>query len=67
MSAVLFNVGRIAIGLYLGNSAIASTYAAAGSFVVLLLYCSAQIFLFGAEFTWAYAKRRKNRAAASVC
>jgi membrane protein len=62
VTAVLFNVGRIAIGLYLGNSAIASTYAAAGSFVVLLLwlYYSAQIFLFGAEFTWAYAKRRKS-------
>ena len=62
VTAVLFNVGRLAIGFYLGHSAISSTYAAAGSFVVLLLwlYYSAQIFLFGAEFTWAYAKRRKN-------
>jgi membrane protein len=66
VTAVLFNVGRIAIGFYLGHSAIASTYAAAGSFVMLLLwlYYSAQIFLFGAEFTWAYAKHRKSRAAA---
>jgi membrane protein len=66
VTAVLFNVGRLAIGFYLGHTAIASTYAAAGSFVVLLLwlYYSAQIFLFGAEFTWAYAKRRKSRAAA---
>ena len=62
VTAVLFNVGRLAIGFYLGNSAIASTYAAAGSFVVMLLwlYYSAQIFLFGAEFTWAYAKRRSR-------
>jgi membrane protein len=65
VTAVLFNIGRLAIGFYLGNSAIASTYAAAGSFVVLLLwlYYSAQIFLFGAEFTWAYAKRRRTGAA----
>jgi len=59
MTAILFNMGRLAIGFYLGNSAIASTYAAAGSFVVLLLwlYYSAQIFLFGAELTWVHAKR----------
>jgi membrane protein len=59
MTAVLFNVGRLAIGFYLGNSAIASTYAAAGSFVVLLLwlYYSAQVFLYGAELTWAHARR----------
>jgi membrane protein len=62
VTAVLFNLGRLAIGFYLGHSAIASTYAAAGSFVVLLLwlYYSAQIFLYGAEFTWAYAKRRRS-------
>jgi membrane protein len=60
-TAVLFNVGRLAIGFYLGNSAMASTYAAAGSFVVLLLwlYYSAQIFLFGAEFTWVHSKRHR--------
>ncbi|HET9763147.1 MAG TPA: YhjD/YihY/BrkB family envelope integrity protein, partial [Casimicrobiaceae bacterium] len=58
-TAILFNLGRLAIGFYLGNSAIASTYAAAGSFVVLLLwlYYSAQIFLFGAELTWVHARR----------
>lgn len=62
ITAVLFNVGRFAIGLYLGNGAIKSTYAAAGSFVVLLLwlYYSAQIFLFGAEFTWVHAEHRKH-------
>jgi len=65
VTAVLFNLGRLAIGYYLGHSAISSTYAAAGSFVVLLLwlYYSAQIFLFGAEFTWAYAKRRRSASA----
>jgi membrane protein len=62
ITAVLFNIGRLAIGFYLGNGAIASTYAAAGSFVVLLLwlYYSAQIFLFGAEFTWVHAEHRKR-------
>ncbi len=60
-TAVLFNVGRLAIGAYLGRSATASAYAAAGSVLVLLLwvYYSAQIFLFGAEFTWAWAKHRR--------
>ena len=56
-TAVLFNLGRLAIGFYLGQSTTASAYAAAGSILVLLLwlYYSAQIFLFGAELTWAYA------------
>jgi membrane protein len=60
-TAVLFNLGRIAIGAYLGRSATASAYAAAGSVLVLLLwlYYSAQIFLFGAEFTWVRAKHRR--------
>jgi membrane protein len=52
-TAVLFNIGKLLIGLYLGRSAVASTYGAAGSLVVMLLwiYFSAQIILFGAEFT----------------
>jgi membrane protein len=60
-TAVLFNLGRLAIGAYLGRSAIGSAYAAAGSVLVLLLwlYYSAQIFLFGAEFTWVRAKHRR--------
>jgi membrane protein len=68
LTAILFNVGRLAIGFYLGNGAVASTYAAAGSFVVLLLwlYYSAQIFLFGAEYTWAYAQHRAGKLAASI-
>jgi membrane protein len=61
-TAVLFNLGRLAIGAYLGRSATASAYAAAGSVLVLLLwlYYSAQIFLFGAEFTWVRAKHRRS-------
>jgi membrane protein len=60
-TSVLFNLGRLAIGAYLGRSATASAYAAAGSVLVLLLwlYYSAQIFLFGAEFTWVHAKHRR--------
>jgi membrane protein len=58
-TAVLFQIGQIGIGLYLTHSAIASAYGAAGAMVVLLLwlYYSAQIFLFGAEFTHAFAAR----------
>ncbi len=59
MTAFLFTIGKALIGLYLGNSSVASAYGAAGSFVVLLLwiYYSAQILLFGAEFTQVYANR----------
>jgi membrane protein len=56
-TAALFILGKYAIGLYLGNSSIASGYGAAGSLVALLLwvYYSAQIFFLGAEFTRQYA------------
>lgn len=59
LTAVLFTIGKALIGFYLGNSSVASAYGAAGSFVVLLLwiYYSAQILLFGAEFTQVYANR----------
>ncbi|MFK8186440.1 MAG: YihY/virulence factor BrkB family protein [Phormidesmis sp.] len=59
MTSLLFTLGKYLIGLYLGNSSVASAYGAAGSFVVLLLwiYYSAQILLFGAEFTQVYARR----------
>jgi membrane protein len=59
VTAMLFNVGKYMIGLYLGNSAIASTYGAAGSVILVLIwvYYSAQIFLLGAEFTKVYAHR----------
>ena len=54
--------GRVVIGLYIGKAGVGSAYGAAGSLVILLVwvYYSAQIFLFGAEFTHAYAQRRKS-------
>lgn len=60
ITAILFSAGRFAIGLYLGRSAIASAYGAAGTLAVLLLwlYYSAQVFLLGAEFTCLYATHR---------
>jgi membrane protein len=56
VTATLFSIGKFAIGYYLGKSAFSSVYGIAGSFLVLLLwtYYSAQIFLFGAEFTRFY-------------
>jgi membrane protein len=56
-TAVLFSLGKYAIGLYLGNSDVASSFGAAGSLIALLLwvYYSAQIFFLGAEFTRLYA------------
>ncbi len=56
VTAGLFSIGRLVIGLYLGTASIASTYGAAGSVVVILVwvYYSAQIVLLGAEFTRAY-------------
>ncbi len=58
VTALLFTIGKFLIGLYIGKSGIASGYGAAGSFIVVFVwvYYSAQIFLLGAEFTWAYAQ-----------
>jgi len=63
ITALLFTIGKSLIGLYLGNSSVGSTYGAAGSFVVVLLWVnySAQILLFGAEFTQVYANRYGSR------
>lgn len=57
VTALLFSLGKFLIGLYLGNSAVASSFGAAGSLVLLLvwIYYSAQILFFGAEFTQVYA------------
>jgi len=57
MTSLLFNLGKTLISWYIGSSAVASSYGAAGGLIVLLLWVfySAQIFLFGAEFTKAYA------------
>lgn len=56
VTAILFNLGKYVIGLYLGNQTLGSVYGAAGSLVVVLIwvYYSAQIVLLGAEFTWQY-------------
>jgi membrane protein len=56
-TALLFTIGKTLIGLYIGKSGIASGFGAAGSLAVVFVwvYYSAQIFLLGAEFTWAYA------------
>ena len=57
ITAALFTLGKFLIGLYMTKSAVASGFGAAGSVVALLVwvYYSAQIFLLGAEFTWAYS------------
>ena len=63
VTALLFTVGKSLIGWYIGTSAIASSYGAAGALMVVLIwvYYSAQIFLFGAEITRAYSVRRGSR------
>lgn len=62
VTAALFEIGKTLIGLYLGRSAVASSYGAAGTLLVMLLwiYYSAQIFLLGAEFTKVYAGMRST-------
>ena len=62
MTALLFVVGKWAIGIYLGRSAVASAYGAAGSFAALLVwvYYSAQILYFGAELTQVWATSRSK-------
>jgi membrane protein len=59
ITAALFTVGKSLIGWYIGSSAVASSYGAAGALIILLLwiYYSAQIFLLGAEFTKVFADR----------
>jgi membrane protein len=59
ITALLFNIGKFLIGIYIGRSSIASVYGAMGSLVVVLLwvYYSAQILFFGAQFTRIYANR----------
>jgi len=60
VTSLFFTVGKFLIGLYLGKSAVASAYGAAGSLVIIVVwvYYSAQILLFGAEFTKVWTKRR---------
>jgi membrane protein len=63
VTGALFTLGKFLIGLYIGKSGVASSFGAAGSLVVVVVwvYWSAQIFLLGAEFTWAYAHRYGSR------
>jgi membrane protein len=71
VTSVLFVAGKWLIGLYIGRSGITSAFGAAASLIVVLLwvYYSAQIFLFGAEFTWVWSHRfgsRKERPLATA-
>ncbi|HSC23330.1 MAG TPA: YihY/virulence factor BrkB family protein [Casimicrobiaceae bacterium] len=64
VTSLLFSIGKLLIGLYLGRSSVASSFGAAGSLVIVLLwvYYSAQIFLLGAEFTRTYSYRHGSRS-----
>jgi membrane protein len=63
VTALLFTIGKVLIGFYLGQSNIASSYGAAASLMTIMLwvYYSSLILLFGAEFTKAYAESRGSR------
>jgi membrane protein len=62
LTAMFFTIGKTLIGLYLGKSSVGTTYGAAGSVIVVIVwvYYSAQIFFFGAEFTHAYAEHQMS-------
>src|SRR5215203_5054858 len=64
ITGVLFTVGKFLIGLYLGMSTIASSFGAAASIITILLwvYYSSLILLYGAEFTKVYAESHGSRA-----
>jgi membrane protein len=63
ITALLFEMGKFLIGVYIGKQGLESTYGAAASLVVVLIwvYYSAQLVLFGAEITRAYTERRSRR------
>jgi len=65
VTALMFEIGKFLIGLYLGKAGVSSGFGAAGSLVVLMVwvYFSAQIFLLGAEFTWVYSQEYGSKAA----
>jgi membrane protein len=64
VTSILFTLGKLAIGVYLGKASFASAYGAAASMVLFIfwVYYSSQIFFLGAEFTRAFAKRRGSMA-----
>jgi membrane protein len=65
VTSLLFTIGKFLIGLYLGKSNVASSFGVFGSLALLMVwvYYSAQIFLYGAEFTWVYANKFGSRRA----
>jgi len=65
VTSFLFSIGKLLIGLYLGKTGVASSYGAAGSFAVLLIWInySAMILFLGAEFTHVYAQSHGSRSA----
>jgi membrane protein len=67
-TAVLFTAGKFALGAYIGRAAVGSAYGAAGSLAIVLIwvYYSAQILLFGAELTQVYARQRGSWARAAA-
>jgi uncharacterized BrkB/YihY/UPF0761 family membrane protein len=67
VTAALFEIGKLLIGLYIGKQALESTYGRAAAFVVLLIwvYYSSQLVLMGAEFTRIYAAPRPWKCFAS--
>ncbi|WP_240980026.1 YihY/virulence factor BrkB family protein [Ramlibacter agri] len=67
-TAILFEIGKFLIGLYLGKSSMSQSFAAAGSLVVLIawVYYAAQIFLLGAEFTKLYAQEHGSLQSAGA-
>ena len=68
VTSILFTVGKVIIGFYLGHSALTSAYGAAASLVIFLIwiYYSAQILLFGAELTHVYALKYGSRRDANI-
>ena len=68
VTALLFTAGKHLIGLYLGKASFGSTYGAAGSLVVVLVwvYYSSQLFFFGAEFTKIYTKKYGSHLTAKL-
>ena len=65
LTALLFTLGKAAIGWYIGSSGVAAGFGAASAIVALLVwvYGSAQVFLFGAEVTWIFAQCHGSRRA----
>ena len=63
VTSLLFTIGKFLISLYLGKSDVGSSFGAAGSLVIVMVwvYYSSQIFLVGAEFTWVYAHELGSR------